>query len=89
MGSSATASPAATPVTVAGRVDEDALPPLHPAEDDRGRQVLDRVDRLAALADHEPEVGAGQRGGELLLVLMDLDAHRSAERHAHAIEELP
>ena len=44
---------------VAGGVDDDLLPVVGlRARDDRVREVLDRVDRLAVLADEQPEVAA-------------------------------
>src|SRR3954452_1051809 len=76
------------PVPVAGSVDEDALALLRTSEDDRGGQVLDRVDRLAALADHQTEVGAGQGRLEGLLVLVDVDPPRAPERRTDPVEEL-
>ena len=49
-------------VAVAGGVDHDLdSAPRRPRADDRVREILDRVDRLAVLADHEPEVAAGER----------------------------
>src|SRR5688500_17611113 len=61
-------------VAVAGRVDHDrhALVIAAPKED-RVREVLDRVDRLAVAADQHPEVVALTDDANLLVALLDLD----------------
>src|SRR6188508_2664015 len=42
--------------------------------EDRVREVLDRVDRLAVLADQEPQLATDEGRGEGFLVLPNLDA---------------
>ena len=52
----------AAPLAVARRVDDDLLAVLGvTSPDDRVREVLDRVDRLAVPADQQPEVAARAR----------------------------
>ena len=77
------------PVAVAGRVDDDRLAgSAAVAVDDRVREVLERVDRLAVLADQEAEVAARAGGDDRLVVLVDLDAAADAERGREALEQL-
>src|SRR5204863_414389 len=62
------------PGPVASGIDHDLLAIVAlPAPNDRVDQVLDRVDRLPVLADHESELAASDRGHERLVVLPDLD----------------
>jgi hypothetical protein len=65
--------------SASGGVHDDRLAILvAAAEDDRVREVLDRVDRLAVAADQHAEVVAVADREDLLVRLLDLD------RAAHA-----
>src|SRR5919198_3968076 len=58
------------------------------APDDRVHEVLNRVDRLTVLADHQPELTAGQRREHRLVVLAKLDAGADADRFENPLEDL-
>ena len=78
-----------TAVAVPGRVDDDRLRSLvASAAEDRVGEVLDRVDRLAVLADQHAELGAVAASRTLLVVLHDVDPALDAERVADSLEEL-
>src|SRR5207247_6332186 len=79
-------TPLAAPLSGPVRVEKDRLPILCPtAIDDRVREVLDRVDGLAVLADQQSEVAAREGGGERLLVLLD----REPGVHADLADDSP
>ena len=62
------------PVAVSRRVDGDRLSlVVAAAEDDRVREVLDCVDRLAVPADQHAEIVALTNDADLLLAFLDLD----------------
>ena len=64
-------------LAVAGGVDDDPLAGSLAAESDPVGDVLDRVDRLAVVADQQAEVLSDELAGNALLVLMD--AHLSID----------
>ena len=60
------------PLAVAGGVDHDPLADAGPVDGDPVGEVLDRVDRLAVVADQQTEVIAHEVGADVLVVLLDL-----------------
>src|SRR6185437_6802649 len=77
----------AAPLAVAGGVDGDRLS-LATAEEDRVAQVLERVDRLAVLADQESEIAAGARDENLLVPFVRLGHGADPDRGHDALDQL-
>jgi len=80
---------APAPLAIARRVDHHLLALALDAAPENGvDKVLDRVDGVAALADHQAEVGAGQRRRDDLVALHDVDLARGPERRADMLQHL-
>ena len=76
-------------VAVAGRIDDHRLAlVVAAAEEDRVREVLDRVDRLAVPADQHAEVVALADDADLLLALLDLDRALDADLVRDPLDDL-
>ena len=67
------------PLPVAGGVDDDALAGRRRPKGDPVRDVLDRVDRLAVVADQQAEVITDELAGHAFLVLVHADLGVDAE----------
>ncbi len=78
----------AASVPVAGCVDGDVQPWLVHAVENRSGKLLDRVDRLPALADREAELAAMERPDEGLGALPDRYGGLDLERVANELEVL-
>ena len=60
-------------LAIAGGVDASRARARRAAERDAVGEVLDRVDRLAVVADQQPEVLADELGDDPVVVLVELD----------------
>src|SRR5918994_3605155 len=79
----------ASPIAIAGRIDDDVLRTFGPAASRDGvREVLDRVDRLPVLADQQAELRAAADDVDRLLVLPHVDPTSHADPLGDTLHEL-